>query len=369
MLCSPVDRSSVEPITDDITLDRSILNSHVDKNGLSAHATSHDHPFKRAGSLSQTEKQALLKKSPSLKDDGYGDGSELLGLAETTTIRQVAFSSMAGFHCSSEEFGTMKVSIPTHDTLLVTGVPGHLQVMLHKKKGQVGQQEPLPERVFYSENDMDVAEVVASLNAGKLRNKQRSISSSSSVVTNGGLNNYHTSTEPQNKHHLTVQQHPQAGPVMVTIPAAHSTHMTSFAAKEHFKYHKNKSLGCLDQPPPLPAGIALKRVYSTGTPVLKRQPNVMDTSMFPENLTVKRDHEELQATNLSMKPLKQVESLEAKRARAERLTDSLRVHQEILQNSPLIKRPGERNFSGFRHSYANSLSSSVKSEPQDTSYS
>ncbi|CAG5127030.1 unnamed protein product [Candidula unifasciata] len=364
VLCSPVDRSSVEPIPDDFPLDRNILHSHGDKNGLNAPGNNRDHLFKKSASLEQTEKQVLLKKNFSLKEDSYGDGNDVVELADRTTVRQVEFSSMAGFHCSSEEFGPMKVSIPTHDTLLVTGVPGHLQVMLHKKKGPAGQQEPLPERVFYSENDFDVAEIMAIMSAGSHRDKQHNISNSS-IIINGGPNNYHTSVESQNKHHLTVQQH-HAGPVMVTIPAAHTS---SFAAKEHFRYHKNKSLGCLDQPPPLPEGITLKRVYSTGTPVLKRQANVMDTSMYPENLTVRRDHEELQATNLSMKPLKQVESSEAKRARAERLTDSLRVHQEILQNSPLIKRPGERNFSGFRHCYANTVSSTVKSEPLDTSYS
>ena len=66
-----------------------------------------------------------------------------------------------------------------------------------------------------------------------------------------------------------------------------------------------------------------------------------------------------------------VESAEQKKARAERLDHSLRYHQEILHNSPLIKRPGERNFSGFRHCYANTIhgGSHLKPEPLDTSYS
>lgn len=354
-----MDKSNVEPIPDDIT---------VDRNGLATHVNNHEHPFKKSGSLDLPEKRMRLKKNSSLKEDTYGDKHDMPEMAGTT-IKQVEFISLAGVYCSSEEFGPMKISIPTHDTVLVTGVPGNLQIMLHKKRGLIGHQEPLPERVFCSENEMDVAEVVATMDASNRSNKQR-ITNISSInsVTGGCHNNYHIVPESQHKHQLTVQQH-HTSPVMVTIPAAHTPLVSTHAAREHFKDHRNKSLGCLDQPPALTEGAALKRVSSTGTPVLKRQANVMDSNMFPENLTVKRVYDDEEATNLSLKPLKKVESPEAKRARAERLADSLRVHQEILQNSPLIKRPGERNFSGFRHCYANTVANQVKPEPLDTSYS
>lgn len=361
VLCSPVEKSSVEPILDEPSPDR---------NGMIPHINSHGHPFKKSGSLDLSEKRSCLKKDLSLNEDGYGDKFEVLEMTGTT-VKQVEFSSLSGVYCSAEELGPVKISIPSHDTILVTGITENLQVMLHKMRGPTFSQQSLPERVFCSENEMNVAEMVTILATSNHRTRHRSINSnisSSSSITTSSLNNYHMTAESQTKHQLTVMQN-QSNPIMVTIPTAHSTVVSSLSAREHFKDNRNKSMGCLEHPPMMSQGATLKRVSSTGTPVLKRQANVMDSSMYPENLTVKRVCEEIQATNLSMKPMKKVESPEAKRARADRLTDSLRYHQEILQNSPLIKRPGERNFSGFRHCYANTVSSAVKAEPLDTSYS
>ncbi|CAG5123115.1 unnamed protein product [Candidula unifasciata] len=361
VLCSPVEKSSVEPILDD---------PNSDRNGLVPQVNDDGHPFKKSGSLDLSERRSCLKKESSLKDEGFGDKFELQDLSGTT-VKHVEFSCLSGVYCSAEELGPVKISIPSHDTVLVTGITENLQVMLHKKRGPVFTQQPLPDRIFCSEHEMDVAEMVAILETGNHRTRHRSInsniSSSSSSISSSCLNNYHM-TESQTKHQLTVLQN-HASPIMVSIPAAHSPTVSSLSAREHFKDNRNKSVGCLDQPPLMSQGATLKRVSSTGTPVLKRQANVNDSSMYPENLTVKRVCEEIQATNLSMKPLKKVETAEAKKARADRLSDSLRYHQEILQNSPLIKRPGERNFSGFRHCYANTVTSAVKAEPLDTSYS
>ncbi|KAI8792120.1 hypothetical protein BgiMline_016439 [Biomphalaria glabrata] len=356
VLCSPVDKSNVEPIPDDIM---------VDRNGIQSRTSTPDPTFKKASSLDLSEKRQLLKKENSLNGDHHLDKYEMPELTGTT-IKQVEFTHVAGVYCSTEDHGSLKISIPTPDTLLVTGIPENLQLMLHKKRGPIYNLEPLPERVFCSENEMDVAEVVATLGTKRQKPKPRvNNTSNCSAVTTFG-NNYQA--ESQNKHQLTVLQS-QPHPVMVTIPAAHTPLVSSHTAREHFKDHRNKSLGCLDTHPTLPEGVMLKRVSSTGTPVLKRQAHVLDSSMYPENLTVKRETEDIQATNLSMKPFKKTESQEAKRARADRLADSLRYHQEILQNSPLIKRPGERNFSGFRHCYANTVNNTVKAEPLDTSYS
>ncbi|XP_005108675.1 uncharacterized protein LOC101859972 [Aplysia californica] len=360
VLCSPVDKSNVEPIPDDIT---------VDRNGVPSRNGTPDPTFKKSGSLDLSEKRQKLKKESSVKEEDKLDLPELTG----TTIKQVDFSSVAGVHCSSDEFGPMKISVPTHDTLLVTGIPENLQLMMHKKRGQNGHRESLISRVFCSENEMDVAEVVAVMGTHNKKAKQRNGHAvNNHVASSNGISSspYHV-VEHQVKHQTTVL-HRSPHQVMVTIPAAHTPIMSTLSAREHFKDHRNKSMGCLETPPLLPEGMAsLKRVSSTGTPVLKRQAHVIEPcAMYPENLTVKRPRDDnLQATNLSMKPLKKTESQEAKRARADRLADSLRYHQEILQNSPLIKRPGERNFSGFRHCYANTVGNSVKPEPLDTSYS
>ncbi|GFO05643.1 hypothetical protein PoB_003214800 [Plakobranchus ocellatus] len=464
VLCSPVEKSSVEPIADDILVDRNGIGSSrsatpdrdAPMNGNRANGI-----LKKTGSLDLSDKRQRLRKEASMDSDDLKLKSDVPDCFGRTIIKQVDFSSLSGVHCSNEEFEPMKVSIPSQDTLLLTMVPPNLQVMLHKKQcpGRDGYIEPLPERVFYSDSEMDVAEIVASfsswgrrlshqrLNGGISSNPMRiynNLNQSIIVTTASGDSNYHhmhggvdpalatdghmqnylknppskpittassttTSVQLQRSYH----NHNGHPPVMV-IPAAHRGSPSSDASmsREHYKEGRGGTMsmsGGLE----VPSGMlltpaernSLKRVSSTGTPILKRQAHVLDNSLYPENLTIRRAASEdnpHQPTNLSMKsnsgglpshhshPLPssatvttaatatsntpgsvvRKESPEAKKARAERLADSLRYHQEILQNSPLIKRPGERNFSGFRHCYANTVHNhSVKPEPLDTSYS
>lgn len=353
-----MDKSNVEPIPDDIT---------VDRHGIPSRTSTPDPSLRKSSSLDIVEKRPKLKKEASVKGDillpEKPDVSELAGPA----IKQLEFSSAANIHCSSDREGGMKITIPSENTLLLTGLSDNMQVMLHKKCGLASRQEPLTARVFTSESEMDVAEMMAHMGTN---NKTKE------CVGSNNPNNYHVQ-EPNSRsqQQMTIQQQNkhQTQPLMLTIPAAHSPAMPSMTARDHFKDHRNKSLGCLDPSPPMTDGMALKRVSSTGTPILKRQAHVSDPgSLYPENLSVKKLRDDMQATNLSLKPVKK-ETPEAKKAHAERLADSLRYHTEILKNSPLVKRPGERNFSGFRHCYANTVgnavSSSVKAEPQDTSYS
>ena len=368
-------------------------------------------------------------------------------------FEQVDFNCLSGVHCSTEELGSLKISIPSQDTLLLTMVPPNLQVMLHRKQytsyldatgGRDVYRDPLPERVFYSDSEMDIAEVVASIqswkrpsqhlksNAAVNGSPMRVASNPSQAAimgTNGGYHHLHTGVEtpglvpavhmsgfhkaPVGSATTSVQlqpnhhghHSPSSYPPVMVIPAAHRSSASTGASLSRDQYKEGRGgimsmSGCLEAPSGLlltPAERnSLKRGSSTGTPILKRQAHVLDSSMYPENLTMRRAASEdspHQPTNLSMKPgngglpshlvttaapastttsgsVIRKESPEAKKARAERLADSLRYHQEILQNSPLIKRPGERNFSGFRHCYANTVHNhSVKPEPLDTSYS
>ena len=323
---------------------------------------------KKVSSLS--EKRKNLRKEASVKDDGSFDKPDM-------TVRPVDFNLNTGVHCSNEDLDPLKITIPAKDTLMVTGIPENLQLMLHKKSGQGGTGEPLSSRVFYSENDLDIAETVGANNRKAKLSPRSNCTVNSLVVPNGLGSPYH-----YQEHHIIPKLHTQVlqcsppPPPVVSIPVAHAPVMStlSVSAREHFKDHRIKSMGGLDTGSLLPEGVStLKRMSSTGTPVLKRQSHVIvEPGLYPapENLSIKRAREEhVQATNLSMKPLKKTESPEQKKMRTDRLTESLRYHQEILQNSPLIKRPGERNFSGFRHCYANTIGSNLKPEPLDTSYS
>ncbi|GFS17584.1 potassium channel tetramerisation domain containing 15b [Elysia marginata] len=472
VLCSPVEKSNVEPIPDDILVDRNgVPTSRSATPDRDATITSgpmsrSNGVLKKSGSLDLSDKRQRLKKEASMDHDDVKLKSELPAFFGSTTIKQVDFNCVAGVHCSTEEMGSMKISIPSSDTLLLAMVPPNLQVMLHKKHYAAavdpGYCDALPERVFYSDSNLDMAEVIASIQSwGKRQGGQFPRSSaamsngspmrvhsnpSEGVVMpgvahpgNGGYHHMpHAAVEPpalvtagqmpafhkasvggattpvQLPPHGGQQHSPSSYPPVMVIPAAHRSSASSAASlsREHYKEGRGGIMsmsGCLE----VPSGMlltpaernSLKRGSSTGTPILKRQAHVLDNSMYPENLTMRRAASEdspHQPTNLSMKsggaggagssahhPLSmggtsiapaptttsvgliRKESPEAKKARAERLADSLRYHQEILSNSPLIKRPGERNFSGFRHCYANTVHNhSVKPEPPlDTGYS
>ncbi|RUS81123.1 hypothetical protein EGW08_011109 [Elysia chlorotica] len=431
VLCSPVEKSSVEPIPDDILVDRNGVASSrpvsPDREttlslGTGSHAGHGGHALKKSGSLDLTDKRMRLRKEASLEHDGFG----------ATTLKQVDFHCVSGVHCSGEELGPLKVSIASADTLLLTSVPSNLQIWLHRKRFapylEGAYRDPLPERVFYSDSEMDIAEAVASIQPYGRRSAQHVKVNSvvngnpgrahdglgqralMSATGNGGYHPHHslhTGLEPPGQmpvYHkslvgsatTSVQLQrsvhgPSSYPPVMVIPAAHRSQGAPLC-RDQYKDGRGGMMsvsGCLDPQSShllTPAErSSLKRGASTGTPTLKRQAHVLDSSAYPENLTMRRAASEdsaHQPTNLSMKSVAgcspshttgsviRKESPEAKKARAERLADSLRYHQEILQNSPLIKKPGERNFSGFRHCYANTVHNhSVKPEPLDTSYS
>ncbi|KAK7503279.1 hypothetical protein BaRGS_00005544 [Batillaria attramentaria] len=91
--------------------------------------------------------------------------------------------------------------------------------------------------------------------------------------------------------------------------------------------------------------------------MLKRQANVIESPYGEDQPLAKRAMSEDPSVYST---LKRDESLEAKRLRADRLDDSLRMHQEILKNSPLLKKQMDRHGTGFRHSYK-----CIKTEPTD----
>ena len=284
-----------------------------------------------------------------MNNGAHADFSEVQGIS----IKQVEFRAFGDTYCSLAELSPMKITIPTEDTLLLSGIPDNVQLMLHKKQGEASlSKEVIADRIFFSENEMDVAEVAARLGTFRsLQQQQQQYKQQEATLP------------------LVVPAHNLPVPIPA-IEAAHPVsvnHLTvphrpvqqnSFETKSKSELIKTKKFKSVTyrEPSPIPD---LKRVSSTGTPILKRQANVIETPYGDEPLP-KRAHSEDHGNSI-YPHMRREESLEALRMRADRLDDSLRMHQEILQNSPLLKKQLDRHGTGFRHSY-----NPVKSEPADS---
>ena len=84
-------------------------------------------------------------------------------------VKKVPFDTVAGTSCSTGDASPFKVTIPSQDTVLVTGISDRLQVLLHNKLGQTTEKEVLSHRIFCSENDMDIIASVGSCDKLKSR--------------------------------------------------------------------------------------------------------------------------------------------------------------------------------------------------------
>ena len=82
-------------------------------------------------------------------------------------IKQVEFDSIGETCCSVTspdlDLGSIKVTMPTNETVLLTGLQNSTQVLVHNRVGQHPSNEPLSSRIFTSQHSMDVAEVAAVL--------------------------------------------------------------------------------------------------------------------------------------------------------------------------------------------------------------
>ena len=283
-----------------------------------------------------------------MNNGAHADFSEVQGIS----IKQVEFRAFGDTYCSLAELSPMKITIPTEDTLLLSGIPDNVQLMLHKKQGEASlSKEVIADRIFFSENEMDVAEVAARLGTFRSLQQQQQYKQQEAtlplVVPAQNLPVPIPAIEaahPVSVNHLTVPHRP--------------VQQNSFETKSKSELIKTKKFKSVTyrEPSPIPD---LKRVSSTGTPILKRQANVIETPYGDEPLP-KRAHSEDHGNSI-YPHMRREESLEALRMRADRLDDSLRMHQEILQNSPLLKKQLDRHGTGFRHSY-----NPVKSEPADS---
>ncbi|KAK6170472.1 hypothetical protein SNE40_018858 [Patella caerulea] len=144
VLCSPVDKATIDPEIANPTTNGDNKGNNSTGNGV---ATQNG---EKSVDGSKNVHEASME-------------NEHMDSLEGISIKQVDFLTLDSTHCSCKELRPIKVTIPTSDTLLVTGITEDTQLLLHRKCGQTVGSENLKDRVFHSENDMDVAEVAAML--------------------------------------------------------------------------------------------------------------------------------------------------------------------------------------------------------------
>lgn len=131
VVCSPVNK-------DDIPCEEPAQNGHSLCKG--------DNPLPTNGLPQHTN--SLQHKSPCVRN---------------FSMKPVEFQSAGGIQVSSGDLDPVKVTVPALDTVLVTGITDNVQLLLHRKTSACA--DPLTERVFTSDNHMDLAEVATVLRA------------------------------------------------------------------------------------------------------------------------------------------------------------------------------------------------------------
>jgi hypothetical protein len=173
VMCSPVDQSrqtSMESRQGSFDDPRSRQNSMDDFNRSVESPSKMDNRLPNGNQLlgssspSQQKREAspsrLIKPTISLtKADSVEKSDKEFGIS----VRQFDFDTTMGTHCASID--NLKMTVPAQDTVLITGVPESVQVLVHNRDGSPMISEPIQSRLFYSSNDMDIAVVTALLGA------------------------------------------------------------------------------------------------------------------------------------------------------------------------------------------------------------
>ncbi|KAJ8315271.1 hypothetical protein KUTeg_007421 [Tegillarca granosa] len=81
------------------------------------------------------------------------------------SIKQVEFYSLNDTHCSTQDINPIRVTVPSQDTVLISGLQDSVQLLVHNREGPPMVPEPMHSRVFYSHHEMDVAVVAALVSA------------------------------------------------------------------------------------------------------------------------------------------------------------------------------------------------------------
>ena len=93
-----------------------------------------------------------------------GISSQLDRLSLDLDIKQVKFDKASETSCASFESSPLKVTVPTQETVLLTGVQPDTQILIHKMKKNMEQSteekyKPLELRVFASDEDFDIDKI------------------------------------------------------------------------------------------------------------------------------------------------------------------------------------------------------------------
>ncbi|CAG2255054.1 KCTD1_15 [Mytilus edulis] len=171
VMCSPVDQSrqtSMDSRQGSFDDPRSRQNSMDDFNRSIDSPSRNDNRLPNGnqllGSSSPIQPKRGVSPSPLIKPTislTKADSIEKSDKEFSVSVRQFDFDTSSGTHCASME--NLKMTVPSQDTVLMTGIPESVQVLVHNRDGSPMISEPVQSRLFYSSNDMDIAVVSALL--------------------------------------------------------------------------------------------------------------------------------------------------------------------------------------------------------------
>lgn len=179
VLCSPVDQtSSMDSFDSDTTKtkvdDRDSTSTNNtnpkiengnDKSMETKPVAPRPHPpLKKQISFEKDEpmpKPLSRDVSTSSSEKSMDDKNSDFGIS----IKQVEFYSINETHCSTQDINPLRVTVPSHDTVLISGLQDSVQLLVHNREGPPMVPEPMHSRVFYSHHEMDVAVVAALVSA------------------------------------------------------------------------------------------------------------------------------------------------------------------------------------------------------------
>ena len=93
-----------------------------------------------------------------------GISSQLDKLSLDMDIKQVKFTKVGDTCCSAYELSPMKITLPTQDTVLLTGVQPDTQILIHNRKKMASKSgedkyKPLELRVYASDDEFEVEQI------------------------------------------------------------------------------------------------------------------------------------------------------------------------------------------------------------------
>ena len=167
-MCSPVDQATPDTAKEDLLRrgDSSSVIMNGDRKREFSPAPAPP-PMRSRSSPALQVPRSVFEREPSklAMENQTEKSAESKGEDFGIAIKQLEFESANDTYCAMSEASPLKVTVPTQSSVLLTGVPDSVQLLIHSREGPPLTSESLQSRIFHSQHEMDVAVVTAMLSA------------------------------------------------------------------------------------------------------------------------------------------------------------------------------------------------------------